>query len=82
MGTTGIIIGIIAAIIVIAGILTYTNIYDLAKPGIDSSVDTAKDAISKVDGQDVVKKAEEVSTKIKNVTEQIKVTNPFEQKNP
>lgn len=82
MSTKGTVIGIIIAIVIIAGMLTYTNIYDLVKPSIELSVDTTKDAISNVDGQDVVEKAEEVSSIIKNVTDKIKVTNPLEQKNP
>ncbi|MDH3279179.1 MAG: hypothetical protein OEL84_07235 [Nitrosopumilus sp.] len=76
----GIIIVIIIGIIVVGGILLYTNTLDVLKPEIESSVDTAKDAISKVDGNDVVEKAEEVSNKIKDVTEKIKVTNPLEPK--
>ncbi len=82
MSTKGTVIGIIIAIVIIVGMLTYTNIYDLVKPSIELSVDTTKDAISNVDGQDVVEKAEEVSSIIKNVTDKIKVTNPLEQKNP
>ena len=76
----GIIIGISISIIVVSGILLYTNTLDVLNPEIESSVDSAKDAISKVDGNDVVEKAEEVSNKIKDVTEQIKVTNPLEPK--
>jgi len=74
----GIIIGVIIGIIAISGILLYTNTFEVLKPEIESSVDTAKDAISRVDGNDVVEKAEEVSNKIKDVTEKIKVTNPLE----
>jgi hypothetical protein len=80
MSKKGTIIGIIVAVAAVAGILTYTNIFELAKPGIESSVDTAKDAISKVEGKDVVEKAEEVTDKVKNVTDQIEVTNPLEPK--
>ena len=77
MSKKGVVIGIIITIVAIGGILAYTNIFELAKPGIKSSVDTAKDAISKVEGKDVVEKAEEVSTQVKNVTDQIEVTNPL-----
>ena len=71
----GILIGII--VVAIAGlVLTYTNTYDVLKPEIESSVSTAKDVISKVNGSEVVEKAEEVTNKIKNVTDRIKVTNP------
>jgi len=76
----GIIIGIIIGVIAISGIVLYTNTLDVLKPEIESSVKTAKDAISRVDGDDVVEKAEEVSNKIKDVTEKIKVTNPLEPK--
>ncbi len=74
----GIIIGIIIAIVAVGFILTYTNTADVLKPEIESSVDTAKDAISQVDKDEVVEKAEQVTEKIKDVTGKIKVTNPLE----
>ena len=76
----GIIIGIIIGVVVAGIVLAYTNTVDVLKPEIESSVDTAKGAISKVDGKEVVEKAEEVTNKIKNVTDKIKVTNPLEPK--
>jgi len=78
MSKKGTMIGIIVAVVAVAGILTYTNVFELAKPSIESGIDTAKDAISKVEGEDVVKGAEIVSDKVKNVTEQIEVKNPLE----
>ena len=74
----GIIIGTIIGIIIVGGILLYTNTFDVLKPEIESSVDIAKDVVSKVDGGDVVEKAEQVSSKIKDVTEKIKITNPLD----
>lgn len=74
----GIFIGIIIGAIVAGGIVFYTNTLDVLKPEIESSVDTAKDAISKVDGKDVVEKTEQVSSKIKDIAEKIKVTNPLD----
>ncbi|MCA9828781.1 MAG: hypothetical protein KC444_10440 [Nitrosopumilus sp.] len=74
----GIFIGIIIGAIVAGGIVFYTNALDVLKPEIESSVDTAKDAISKVDGKDVVEKTEQVSSKIKDIAEKIKVTNPLD----
>lgn len=56
----------------------YTNTLDVLKPEIESSVDTTKDAISKVDGKDVVEKTEQISSKIKDITEKIKITNPLD----
>ena len=74
----GIIIGIIVVAVAIGMILIYTNAYDVLKPEVEPVVDTAKDAISQVDGDDVVEKAGEVSEKIKEVTGKIKVNNPLE----
>ncbi len=76
----GIIIGVIVAAVTIGLILTYTNTYDVLKPEVEPGVDTAKDAISKIDGDDVVEKAGEVTDKIKDVTGKIKVNNPLEPK--
>ncbi len=76
----GIIMGIIISIVAAGLILTYTNTFDVLKPEIESSVDTAKDAISRVDGAKVVEKAEEVTDKIKDTADKIKVNNPLEPK--
>jgi len=72
----GTIIGIIIGIAVAGFILTYTNAFEVLKPEVESSVDTAKDVISKVDGKDVVEKAEEASNKLKEISEKIKITDP------
>lgn len=76
----GIIMGIIISIVAAGLILTYTNTFDVLKPEIESSVDTAKDVISRVDGAKVVEKAEEVTDKIKDTADKIKVNNPLEPK--
>lgn len=68
--------GVIGVAIIFA--LLYTNIFDLAKPTVDKSVDSAKEVISKVDGKDVVSGAEKVSSAIKNETSKIKIKDPFE----
>ncbi|MDH3488884.1 MAG: hypothetical protein OEL56_00390 [Nitrosopumilus sp.] len=72
----GVIIGIIIGIAITGLILTYTNTFEVLRPEVESSVDTAKDTISKIDGKDVVKKAEEASNKIKEVADKIKITDP------
>ena len=77
MSNKGTIIGIIIAVIAIAGILTYTNIFELAKPGIQSGINTTKDVVSKVEGKTVVDAADKVAEKVQNVTSQIEVTNPL-----
>jgi hypothetical protein len=71
----------VGAAIIGAGIIfayLYTNIFDLAQPTVDQSVDSAKDAISKVEGKDVVAGAEKVSSAIKNETSKIEIKDPFE----
>ena len=78
--TKGIVIGIIAGVIVIAGILIYTNTAEVLKPEIETAADKAKNTMSQIEGKEVVKKAEEVTEKIKNVTDKIKVVNPLESK--
>ena len=80
MSNKGVIIGVIIAVAVVVGVLLYTNIFELAKPGIESGVDTAKDALSKVEGKDVVDKIGEAQESIKNTTDQIVITNPLEPK--
>ncbi len=70
----GIIIGVMIGIVMTGLLLTYTNAFEVLRPEVESSIDTAKDAISKVDGKDVVEKTEEASEKIKGVTDKIKIT--------
>jgi len=73
----GTLIGIGVTLIAVAIIFTFTNIFDLAKPTVEKSVDTAKEEISKVEGKDVVKGAEIVSEKIINETSKIEIKNPL-----
>ena len=68
--------GVIAVAIIV--VLVFTNVYDLAKPTVEQGVDSAKDAISQVDGKDVVSGAEKVSSAIKNETDKIEIKDPFE----
>ena len=78
MGNTRKFIGAGLFVAAIIAVYLYTNIFDLAKPTVEKSVDTAKDAISKVDGKDVVSGAEKVSSVIKNKTSKIQIKDPFE----
>lgn len=80
MSKKGTLAGIVITAAVVAGIIIYTNIDELARPGVESSIDTAKDAASKVEGKDVVSKAEEVAEQVKNVTSKIEIQNPLEPK--
>ena len=80
MSKKGTLVGIVIAIAAVAGIIVYTNIDELAKPGVESSIDTAKEVASKVEGKDVVSKVEEVASEVKNVTSKIEIQNPLEPK--
>ncbi|MDX1440954.1 MAG: hypothetical protein R3237_00665 [Nitrosopumilaceae archaeon] len=68
--------GIIGIVIILA--YFYTNIFDLAQPTVEKSVNSAKDVISKVDGKEVVDGAEKISSAIKNETSKIEIKDPFE----
>jgi hypothetical protein len=77
MGKTGAAVGAgiaIAAIIVVA---LFTNVFELAKPGVDKTIETTKDAVSQVEGKDVVTGVEIVSEKILNETSKIEIKNPL-----
>lgn len=80
MSKKGTLAGIAITAAVVAGIIIYTNIDELARPSVESSLDTAKEAASKVEGKDVVSKAEEVAEQVKNVTSKIEIQNPLEPK--
>ncbi len=77
MGSGGTILGIVVVAVVLAGVALYTNIFQLARPAVEASIDYSKDLASKVQGKDVVSKAEQISSEIKKVTSEIKVQNPL-----
>ena len=78
MGTTGKFVGVGLVVVAIIAVYLYTNIFDLAKPTVEKSVDKAKEVISKVDGEDVISGAEKVSSAIKNETSKIQIKDPFD----
>ena len=59
-------------------ISNHFNIFELAQPTVEKSVDSAKEVVSKVEGKDVVAGAEKVSSAIKNETSKIEIKDPFE----
>ena len=77
MSKKGIIIGVAVVIIVIFVVFLYTNVFELVSPTVVDSVDSAKDALSQVDGSDVVEGAETVSEAITNETSKIEIKDPF-----
>jgi hypothetical protein len=77
MSKKGTYIGIGIALVAIAAVFLYTNIFELAKPTVEQSVVSAKETISQIDGKDVISGAETVSSSILNETAKIEVTNPL-----
>ena len=59
------------------GMALYTNILQVARPEIETSINYAKDTISKVLGKDVVLKAEEISSSMKSAIVKVKIQNPL-----
>jgi len=80
MSKTEAAVGICLTIIVVIGISLYTNIFDLARPTFETTIKSTEDVVSKVQGKDVVSKAEEIASGVENVTSKIKVQNPLEPK--
>ena len=68
--------GVVAVAVIV--VLLFTNVYDLAKPTVEQGVESAKEAVSQVDGKDVVSGAETVSSAIEKETSKIELKNPFE----
>ena len=77
MSKIGAVIGVVIAIIAITVIALYTNIFDLVKPTIDQSVDSAKEVITPIKGKDVVSGAEKIYSGILNETSKIEIKNPL-----
>jgi hypothetical protein len=77
MSKKGTYVGVGIAIIAIVAVFLYTNIFELAKPTVEQSVVSTKDAISQVEGKDVVSGVEKISSSIQNETSKIEITNPF-----
>lgn len=70
-------VGIGIASVGIVVLFLFTNVFEITKPTVDQSVVTVKDAISQVDGEDVVSGAESISSKIIDETSKIKLENPL-----
>jgi len=71
----------ICAVIIVAivAIFYFTNIFDLARPIVEKTINsTEKEASSvTVKGKDVVSEIKTVSASVQNVTSQIKIKNPY-----
>lgn len=77
MSKKGTYIGIGITCVAIITVFLFTNVFELVKPTVDQSVVSAKDAISQVNGADVVSGAELISSSIMNETSKIETENPF-----
>ena len=78
MGKTAKFAGASIIVVALIAVYLYTNIFELAQPTVEKSVDSAKEVVSKVEGKDVVAGAEKVSSAIKNETSKIEIKDPFE----
>ena len=76
MSKKGAAIGLGITIVVIIIVALYTNIFELARPTVEKSINYTKEVVSKVQGKDVVTGSEKVSSAIQNQTSQIKIKNP------
>ncbi|HUT07076.1 MAG TPA: hypothetical protein VMW74_10385 [Nitrosopumilaceae archaeon] len=77
MSKKGTYIGIAVVIVAVVVVFLYTNVFELVSPTVVETVDSAKGAISQVDGSDVVKGAEIISETITNETSKIEIKDPF-----
>lgn len=77
MSKTGVVIGMGITIAAIAVISIFTNIFELAQPAVDKSINSTGDVVSQVQGKDIVSGAKIVASDVKNATSQIKITNPY-----
>ncbi|HET6459070.1 MAG TPA: hypothetical protein VFG24_09360 [Nitrosopumilaceae archaeon] len=77
MSKKGVAIGIGVTVAVIVVIAVFTNIFELARPAVDKSINVTGDTASQVQGKDVVAGAKIVASDIKNITSQIKIKNPY-----
>jgi len=63
--------------VVMVGMALYTNILQVARPEIETSINYVKDTISKVQGKDVVSKTEEISSSVKSAIAKVKIQIPL-----
>ena len=69
----------IALIVAIGAALYFTNIFDLARPVVEKTLNSTENAASSVTvkGKDVVSEIKTVSDNMQNITSQIKIKNPY-----
>jgi len=75
MGKAVVAIGIVVGIAAIVAVYLFTNVFELAKPVVEQSLNSTKEAASKIQGKDVISEAENVTSTVKNLTSQIKIKN-------
>ena len=58
-------LGICITLVAIVGVSLYTNIFELARPTFETSINSTKDVVSKVQGKDLVSKAEQIASDVR-----------------
>ena len=78
MSKSGAAIGI-TIVVAIGVILYFTNIFDLAKPVVEKTINSTENVASSVTvkGKDVVSRINTMSATVQNVTSEIKIKNPY-----
>ena len=78
MSKSGAII-VMVTVVAIGSLLYFTNIFDLARPVVEKTINSTENAASSVTvkGKDVVSEIKTVSDDVQNVTSQIKIKNPY-----
>ena len=78
MSKSGAAIGI-TIVVAIGAILYFTNIFDLAKPVVEKTINSTENVASSVTvkGKDVVSRINTMSASVQNVTSEIKIKNPY-----
>ena len=73
------IVTVIAIVAAIGAVLYFTNIYDLARPVVEKTINSTENVASSVTvkGKDVVSEIKTVSANVQNATSQIKIKNPY-----
>ena len=69
----------IAILVAIGSMLYFTNIFELARPVVEKTINSTENVASgvTVKGKDVVSEIKTVSSNVQNATSQIKIKNPY-----
>ena len=73
-----VVLGIVIVFAIVA-MIYFTNISELARPGVEKTINSTENAASNVTvkGKDIVSEINTVSANVKNIASQIKIKNPL-----